>query len=281
MPTDPIVEGGAHARGRVMEAAELRRLIVRHRHVAPIVGVLLASTDARVRITDLEGSVIIDRDSSSVPADAPTERHPIVVGGGPVGWVEGPRPSGAIASVLSYACSRETDKRSLASEALDRYRELNLFYDLAERIAASPHLADVTAVAVAEAGHLPSGGTGFLLLESPAPGRLTPHPLGSDGPIPEIGVAEGLVGAVFGGQAEIVNDVAGDPRAGAAERGIASIAAVPLLFEDERLGLIGAVSTERLEFDAGDLKLLTAIAALTAPAVRQARRYESAVHGGE
>ena len=148
-----------------MQSAELRRLIVRHRHVAPMLSVLLAATDARVHITDEDGETVLDRDSRSTPADAPVERHPIVVEGATVGWVEGPRPAGAIASVLSYACSRETDKRSLASEALDRYRELNLIYDLAERIAASPHVADVTAVAVAEAGRLPSGGVGFLLLE--------------------------------------------------------------------------------------------------------------------
>ena len=33
-----------------MEAAELRRLVVRHRHVAPMLSVLPASTNARVRI---------------------------------------------------------------------------------------------------------------------------------------------------------------------------------------------------------------------------------------
>ena len=119
-----------------MQSAELRRLIVRHRHVAPMLSVLLAATDARVHITDEDGETVLDRDSRSTPEDAQVERHPTVEGA-TVGWVEGPRPAAAIASVLSYACSRETDKRSLASEALDRYRELNLIYDLAERIAAS------------------------------------------------------------------------------------------------------------------------------------------------
>ena len=100
-----------------MQSAELRRLIVRHRHVAPMLSVLLASTDARVHITDADGETILDRDSKSADEDAGIERHPIVVEGENVGWVEGPRPSGAVAAVLSYACSRETDKRSLASEA--------------------------------------------------------------------------------------------------------------------------------------------------------------------
>ena len=44
-----------------MEPAELRRLVVRHRHVAPMLSVLLATTDASVRITDVDGEVILDR----------------------------------------------------------------------------------------------------------------------------------------------------------------------------------------------------------------------------
>jgi putative methionine-R-sulfoxide reductase with GAF domain len=269
-----------------MQPAELRRLIVRHRHVAPMLSVLLAATDARVHITDVDGETILDRESRADADDAPVERHPILVEGKPVGWVEGPRPAGAVASVLSYACSREADKRSLASEALDRYRELNLIYDLAERIAGSPHLADVTAVAVAEASRLPSGGVGFVLLETPGTGRLAPHPTGEAGeespsPIPEIPAGEGILGAVFAGDPEIVNDVAADPRAGAAERPIASLVAAPLKVEGVRLGLIGTASTTPLEFHAGDLKVLTAIAALTAPAVSQAQRYETATRGEE
>ena len=265
-----------------MQPAELRRLIVRHRHVAPMLSALLAATDARVHITDAEGETVLDRDSRSNADDTPVERHPIVVEGEAIGWVEGPRPAGAIASVLSYACSRETDKRSLASEALDRYRELNLIYDLADRIAAAPHLADIAAVAVDEAGRLPTGGTGFLLLESPTPGRLTPHPLG-EGPalFPEQSATDGLLGAAYAGDPEIVNDVAADPRAVATDRVAASLIVAPLKVEGARLGVIGTASKEPVLFQAGDLKVLTAIAALTAPFVSQAHRYESATRADE
>jgi GAF domain-containing protein len=184
--------------------------------------------------------------------------------------------------VLSYASSRETDKRSLASEALDRYRELNLIYDLADRIAGSPHLADITAVAVDEAGRLPSGGTGFLLLESPTPGRLTPYPLGDDAALfPEQSATEGLLGACFAGDPEIVNDVAADPRTVPTDQVAASLIVAPLKVEGTRLGVIGTASKEPVLFQAGDLKILTAIAALTAPFVSQAQRYELAARGDE
>jgi hypothetical protein len=265
-----------------MQPAELRRLIIRHRHVAPMLSALLAATDARVHITDADGETVLDRESRSTEEDAPVERFPILVEGEIVGWVEGPRPAAAVASVLSYACSREADKRSLASEALERYRELNLIYDLADRIGGSPHLADVAAVAVGEASRLPTGGTGFLLLESPTPGRLTPHPLGEDGALfPEQSATDGLLGAAYAGDPEIVNDVAADPRAAASDKVAASLIVAPLKVEGGRLGVIGTASKEPLQFQAGDLKILTAIAALTAPFVSQAQRYESAARGDE
>ena len=191
-----------------MDALELRRLIVRHRPVAPMLSVLLAGTDARLTITDAEGEVILHRQAGAAPADAPIERHAIVIEGATVGWVEGPRPAGSIAAVLAYAGARETDKRSLAREALDRYRELNLIYDLADQIGAVLETDAIAQVAAAEASRLPSGGTGFVLLLEDDGGRLAAHPSGAtDLPIIEHDAASGILGAILAGDPEIVNDV--------------------------------------------------------------------------
>lgn len=245
-----------------MDPAELRRLIVRHRHVAPMLSVLLAGTDARLTITDTDGAMVLDRQVGGAPADAPVERHPITVEGRTVGWVEGPRPAGSIAAVLSYAASRETDKRALAREALDRYRELSLIYELSETIGATLEVDAVAAMAVDEASRLPSGGEGFIVLrQGPDRARL-------DG---------GILGEVLEGEAEIINDVASDPRATATERGLASLVVAPLKVRGERIGVIGSGSTTPVEYRASDLKVLTAIASLAAPTLAQAAAHEAAV----
>jgi len=245
-----------------MEATELRRLIVRHRHVAPMLSVLLASTNARVTISDLAGGVILYRQTNAAPADAPVERHPILVDGDPVGWVEGPRPASAVAAVLSYACAREADKRSLAREALDRYRELNLIYDLAEQIGATLEVGAVAQVALEEAGRLPTGGDGLIALrDGDGAERLT----------------SGILGAVLDGEPEIVNDVPSDPRASEAERGWTSLVAAPLRVRGERIGVLATVSTEPREYHASDLKVLNAIASLAAPTLQQAAVHEAAL----
>jgi GAF domain len=254
-----------------MEATDLRRLIVRHRHVAPMLSALLAGTDARVRITDLDGDVILDRQSGAGAADAggadaPGDRHPIRVDGSMVGWVEGPKPAGAIAAVIAYAAAREADKRALAHEALDRYRELNLIYDLAERLGGMTDVDAVAGIALAEVGRLPSGGEGFLIRR--------------DGPDRDR-IAGGLLGAILEGDPDIVNDVRADPRAIESElAAMASLVAAPLRVRGERIGLIGSASAEPREYRAVDLKVLTAIAALTAPAIAQASAREAVLREG-
>ena len=243
-----------------MEPAELRRLILRHRHVGPMLSVLLAGTDARVTITDLDGEVILDRQGGD-PVGA-VDQHPIAVEGRTVGWVQGPRPAASIAAVLSYAASREADKRALAAEALDRYRELSLIYDLSESIGASLEVDEVAAVAAQEASRLPSGGEGFVVLrDGPDSGRL-------DG---------GVLGSILQGDPEIVNDVAGDRRVSEAERGTASLVGAPLKVRGDRIGVIGASSPTPIEYRASDLKAIAAIASLAAPAIAQATAHQASL----
>ena len=255
---------------------DLKRLVTRHRHVAPMLSALLAGTDARVIVTDAEGTVILHREGSG-PAGAMTadnQRFPILLDGQAVGWVAGQRVAAAVAAVLGYAAARELDKRSLAQEALERYRELNLIYDLADQIGATLEVAAVADVAIREAGRLPSGGSGFLLRSvdgdlvaagsAPAPAGETTARRG-----------HGILGSVLDGEAEIVNDVAGDPRATPAERALASLIVAPLKVRGERIGIIGAGSVDRTEFHAADLKVLTAIAALTGPTLDQAVAHEA------
>lgn len=262
-----------------MDATELRRLIVRHRHVAPMLSVLLAGTDARVTITDLEGEIILDRHTGGTN-DSAAERHPIVIEGATVGWVAGPRPAGSIAAVLGYAGARETDKRSLAREALERYRELNLIYDLADQIGSVLETDAIASVAVAEASRLPSGGTGFVMLLADDRGRLTARPAdGTDVPIVEHDATDGILGAILAGDPEIVNDIAGDPRATALERAFSSVVAAPLRVRGDRIGVIGTISRDPVAYYASDLRLLGAIASLAAPTFDQASTLAAALRG--
>lgn len=233
-----------------MTDLDFRRLVLRHRHVAPMLSTLLSSTQAALRVTDAGDRVILERDATRL-ADAATQRFPVTVEGEIVGWVEGDRVARAVASVLAYASAREADKRSLAREALDRYRELNLVYELAARLTGELDAAAVTRAAEEEAARVVAGGRAWLVLD------------------PE---GHGIIGSVRqSGIAEIVPDVTADPRATEDERRSACLAAAPVTAHGAQIGVLAVATDGRRELTSADLKLLTAIAAIVGPVLDRAR----------
>jgi len=253
--------------------SELRRLIVRHRHVAPMVAALLASIDAAVTIRDGEGAAILERGgpTGTGPQD-PAVRQDVVVDGDMLGWVEGGRAARGIAAVLAYAAARERDKRSLANEALERYRELSLIYDLAATIGGSDEVEPVVHAAVTELSRLPHDARGFVLLADGEGGmlRTAPGADGEGGPIAEARAGVGIVGeAAISGGSELVEDTAMDPRATGPERDGGSLVVAALRAGDVTLGVVGATATGG-PFRSADLKVVTAIAALAGPAIGRA-----------
>ena len=258
--------------------SELRRLIVRHRHVAPMVSALLASMDAAVTIRDGEGAVILERGgpAGAGPGDA-VIRQDVVVDGDLLGWVEGGRTARGIAAVLAYAAARERDKRSLANEALERYRELSLIYDLAATIGGSDTVEPVVHAAVTELSRLPHDARGFVLLVE-GDGttlRTAPGADGEGGPIAEARAGDGIVGEVAAsGGSELVEDTAADPRASGPERDGGSLVVAALRAGDVTLGVLGATATGG-PFRSADLKVVTAIAALAGPAIGRAMGVKS------
>jgi putative methionine-R-sulfoxide reductase with GAF domain len=253
--------------------SELRRLIVRHRHVAPMVSALLASVDAAVTIHDAEGAVILQRggpDGTGPTGSGAASRAEVAVDGDLLGWVEGGRPARGIAAVLAYAAARERDKRSLANEALERYRELSLIYDLAAVIGGSEGVEPVVATAVEELSRLPHDARGFLLLANGNTLEAAPGSDGPGGPLTGGRIGTGIVGEIAAaGGAELVEDVAKDPRATGAERAGGSLVVAALRAGDVILGVVGATATGG-PFRSADLKVVTAIAALAGPAIGRA-----------
>jgi hypothetical protein len=251
--------------------SELQRLIVRHRSVAPMVSALLAGVDASVTIRDAEGAIILDRASGSRDG---ADTHAIQVDHDVLGTVEGGRAARAIASVLAYAAARERDKRSLANEALERYRELSLIYDLAEAIGGAHGQDEIVAIAERELARLRGDAQAIVVLEGGLSGdALSDRVIGVVGPFPRLDAGEGILGgALERGEADLVEDVADEPFAAAAERDYRAFVVAPLRADGRTFGILGAASTTPAAFRSTDLKVVAAIAALTGPAIAAARR---------
>jgi GAF domain-containing protein len=175
---------------------------------------------------------------------------------------------------------------------LERYRELNLLYNLSEKLAASLELAAVAQMALDEASRLikASGGCVALLDEG-----FQPHHGDTEGteinqlvtiaafgqgfqPQQKIRLGAGIIGGVaLSGKAELVNDVRADARYvdGQVSTSIHSLVCAPLKTKNRAIGVIALAASEAgVTYMAADLKLLNTLASQAAPAIENALLYE-------
>ena len=116
-----------------------------HRHViARFASACFMKTGATTAITALAGAMgctLGIEDASGKPflpgAMAGPARVPVVLEGSILGWATGPSAAaGALASLLMHLAAKESERRALASEVLQLYRQVNLIERLSEQLAA-------------------------------------------------------------------------------------------------------------------------------------------------
>jgi GAF domain-containing protein len=182
--------------------------------------------------------------------------------------------------LLAWSMEREVERRSLAQEALERYRELNLLYGCAEQ-PTSLNPATVLQRARIQLERSVRHGTTLALLMSQDGRALrlvaaeSDEPPGRHMPLSHVPLGQGIVGHVaLDGGGEIVNDPASDPRASDEERALGAIMAAPLRASGRVLGVLVVIAPAGADLTAGEHRLLSAIAALTAPSLDGAMAHE-------
>lgn len=173
---------------------------------------------------------------------------------------------------LSLILVRAAESRSLARETLERYREINLLYNIGETISASLDPDEVPDLVMAEATRVIQANGGVVLLLND-----DRHLTIQSG----FGAAE-FGQALFDGTRELLDQAlkTGDAHIWTAdqldccESTITSVLAAPLKGREEILGfvLLGR-ELDRPIFSADDVKLLTALASQAAIAVENARLF--------
>ena len=173
---------------------------------------------------------------------------------------------------------RESERRAMASEVLNLYREVHLIEHLSEELAALLNLPSVSQSALEQARRLiPATHGGILVMENAGGpliaaasfGPSSADSLNGSGPLaPDSRFAASILEK---GAAEIINDCASDPRALDAERALHALICAPLRAGQRTVGIIALASTDRgASYSAANLKLLNTIALQTAAAIANA-----------
>jgi serine phosphatase RsbU (regulator of sigma subunit) len=262
-----------------MSQIDLRKLLTKPRGPASLLKALLDGLDEPVSILDAENQRVFGTPlDNGQPASDPL---PVLHDGLPVGWVlghKGSRWQTQMAALLTFLVGQEAEKRDLASEVLDKYRELHMLYRLSEKLVTSPHPETIAQTSLNEACPLIQVIAGMVvlkhqdsdILESIAtcgrPMDLNMNTLRSGNMICRV---------LQTGIAELANQLPADGYFSGLELPSISLLCAPLKTEQRVLGAIIMVGDPDKQFTAGDLKLLNAIAMQTAPAIEIAHLHQS------
>jgi transcriptional regulator with GAF, ATPase, and Fis domain len=253
-----------------MARVNLKRLVNRKGDPVSNILKLMQVLDSSICIVDADGALLIGTTIAG-------EKHPIELDEQVIGWVTGGTQAGMFASLLAQLAAREVEKKSLADEVLGLYREINLLYNLSERLAASLELEPVAQLALSQARTLIQMTDGLVMLVDEASRTLwSVATLGSDQQIASYLACVDLIIDVVAetGKAEIVNEVKTDPRYADCEGTLESMICAPLKVNQQVIGVIVLFNSSPLLYRAADLKLLNTLASQAGPAIQSAILYE-------
>lgn len=182
-----------------------------------------------------------------------------------------------VASFIEFWLTKELDKRSLAAEVLDNYRELNLFYRFSEKLGSSLDIGVIAQMALDEICPPIHAQEGFVaLLDSDGEMLDLIAAYGVDQPeCPWLVDSKEVIARVINtGTAEIVFDEPRgypDNKPGFKEEPSAvTLLCAPLKTEQKISGIVFLVGESDRQFTAGDLKLVNAVTLQTAAAIENA-----------
>lgn len=255
-----------------MIKVSLKRLVMK-KEVRKIIDQIMGLISTPVFIQDLEGITLLGGIDQALPF-----RYPVEIENTTIGWVCGGEQSSVLASLLSCLANQELEKKSLGREALEKYKEITLLYDLAEKLTASLDPAEVAQLVIDEAKRLIEADNTSVMLVNEETGMLEViASLGKElHPGEGLKTGAGISGSVvLTGRAEIVNDIPSDSRYVPGAIRVSSLMCAPLKIKDRVIGVIYISSENPVQYTAEDLKLLSAIAYQAAADIENARLYDS------
>ncbi len=256
-----------------MSHISLKKLCAK-KETMEVVDELIQTLKCSVILKDLDGKTIIERGNKS---DANRKnQYQIALEGEIIGWVEGDEQAKAIARLLELLARKEIEKKALAQEVLDKYRELTLFYNISEKILGIVEPEKVANLVFEEARKFIKATNGVVMLFDDSNGKLEsiaafdadPEDYSTAYQIDRPWKSEDFVYEVAtSGRGEIVNNVSSDPRLFDSQSLVSSMICVPLKTKDRIIGAIALGSKTPVTYTSEDLKLLTTLASQAASAI--------------
>ena len=250
----------------------LKRLI-NNKEVLSIINDISNVIKMPLCIQDAEGRVLLGHDSTNS-----LNKYPIQLDSQVIGWVIGLENASIVASLLTHLANQELEKKNLAYETLDKYKEINLLYNISGKLSACLDVKEIAQLVIDEATRLIQATSASAMLLNEKTGRLEISAAVGKACNSQLTLLpnEGIAGKVFSTEmAEIVNEVDSDPRFVPTANKVKSLICAPLKTQNSVMGVLNISTEEPINYTAQDLKLLTALASQAASAIENALLHEN------
>ncbi len=179
-----------------------------------------------------------------------------------------------IMPIVTSIINSEIEKIKLAAETLYGYQEINMFYNLSEKVAVSVDLKEISDYILEEARKIIKCTSAAMLHFSENNAVLKcVSKYGTDHAWQAMFSYYKAYGKKIFGNSEIINNASADDRFGETRCNIKSIIYAPLNFIDTPLGIISLANSANTVYDAGDLKLLRALALQASSVIKNAQLF--------
>lgn len=182
-----------------------------------------------------------------------------------------------ILNILNLLIQQEFDKKSLANETLEKYEEINFFYDISSKISTCLKIEEVVQVILIELKKLIKIDYISVILTNPETHQLETIITGEEKVEKKVthyhklGIANYVLNS---GKAEIINDVLSDPRYRSGTTKIRSLLCAPLTIQNEIIGVINISHAKAMAYTTSDLKLFVSLTSQVAAAIQTVQYYE-------
>jgi adenylate cyclase len=125
-----------------MQSISLKKILLK-REILSLLRGLVTQLSSPIVIQDQEGKVLVadlgmdtatisnantSESSENLAINEDLNKIPVMLSDEILGWVMGKEQVEQVADFLSYIVNREFEQKTLAADALDKYREINLLY---------------------------------------------------------------------------------------------------------------------------------------------------------
>ncbi len=244
------------------------RKLISKKEVCCLLYQIEEDTGFSLQVCDHEGNVLFGREGHSFTME---KAQPVLINGRPAGYVCGQKGSFAVAQLLSLLAKNEVEKKALGREALAKYKEISLLYEITEKLAESFDPRQAARLVIEEAGRLVKAEYLCLKLAGEDSGLV---PVAQRGEYSNAGkdighlAEEAEANVLKTGRPEILNGLP-------AGTGKFSLMCVPLKLKEKVTGVITLACNCPAGYSAEDLKIVSALAFQAAAVIENAALYDS------